>query len=370
MADKKKQHYVPKFLLRNFSNNGAKTKIGLYNVNTDFFKPTIPLESQAQENYFYGNDGAIEDFLGEIEGKVSSIIKQIHVKQSIPKKKTVPYTWLLMFTVDQIFRTKGYVEDLSRQVDETAKELIKFDPDSDHLDLENLTFKAENPAGLALSSVTEKFFLMSDLALKLIVNKTNTKFILSDDPIVKYNQFLEKKNHPSHHTSMLVKGLQLFFPISDTMMIMYYDKWAYDLTVNHDVIFLTNSYDVDKLNALQLINCHNCVYFGEGITRTYLSTLLSKYKDVRNSPPPTDKKETLVYNRKMYMQIYPVGGNKGIKLNLSFIKLDKKANKYIISGSMAPFRNEELRYGAFKKIPVPEPIAKRMIEKYPPTVVE
>ena len=56
MADKKRQHYVPRFYLKNFSINSEGKAIGIYNVEKCKFIPSGSLKSQAYENYFYGED--------------------------------------------------------------------------------------------------------------------------------------------------------------------------------------------------------------------------------------------------------------------------------------------------------------------------
>jgi len=43
MAQNKKQHFVPKFLLRHFSIDENRKLIGVYNVNSGFHKADCPL---------------------------------------------------------------------------------------------------------------------------------------------------------------------------------------------------------------------------------------------------------------------------------------------------------------------------------------
>ena len=56
MAVQKKQHYVPKLLLRHFAVDEGKKRVNAFNVNTKFYKSDISLKGQCQENYFYGED--------------------------------------------------------------------------------------------------------------------------------------------------------------------------------------------------------------------------------------------------------------------------------------------------------------------------
>ena len=84
MADKKKQHYVPRFYLKNFSNKSDEKSIGIYNVKKNLFIPSGSLKDQNYIDYFYGKNGRIENSLQVIEGLSSSIIKDIITKKLLP----------------------------------------------------------------------------------------------------------------------------------------------------------------------------------------------------------------------------------------------------------------------------------------------
>lgn len=369
MAEKKKQHYVPKFLLRHFSVNEARSLIRVYNVHTGFYKTDCPLASQAQENYLYDNDSSVEDLLCQTEGKAATIISRIHQTTVVPKVKTVDFTWLLLFTIDQAFRTPVQAEQLNQSLDNTVKMLMKFDKQFDNFDIENFRAKYERPAAKALGFTSEGIYRAADLSLKLLVNKTERPFILSDNPVTKYNQLLEKIEHPGHQTVLLAKGLQLFMPISPTMTLLYYDKWAYNIKDEHPVVHITNPYDIDKLNSLQLINCRNTVFYSGNINQDYLAENFKKIKAIRDVPEPVTQMQTFIYKGKCFGGMQPMGGNKGIKLNLSFIKPSKKAQTFKYEGTLIPFRKEEWR-GEIKKIGTPAHVVKRIFEAHPPTIIE
>lgn len=60
-----KQHYVPRFYMRNFSTIkgvGKKEKvlISFYQFDGDLFKENVPIKSICYRNYFYGEDGEVE----------------------------------------------------------------------------------------------------------------------------------------------------------------------------------------------------------------------------------------------------------------------------------------------------------------------
>ena len=85
MASKKKQHFIPRFYLRFFSNENKKT-IGIWHIQKELFIHSGNLRNQAYQNNFYGKDSVIEDALAKIESIVSFIFKNIINKRKLPKK--------------------------------------------------------------------------------------------------------------------------------------------------------------------------------------------------------------------------------------------------------------------------------------------
>lgn len=368
MANKKKQHFVPKFLLRHFSNDENRKKIGVYNVNTRFYKEDCSLDGQAQESYFYDKDASVEDLLWVTENKAAPMIAQILNTSIVPKAKTLDYTWLLMLTVDQAFRTPVQADEFNETLDETVRMLMKFDKTMDHIDIDNLKARYEQPAAVAVGFAAKALFSTADLSLKLLINKTNTPFVLSDNPAIKYNQFLERLDHPGHHTVIHAKGLQIFLPISPTMILLYYDGWAYNVKDEHPVVNITNPYDVDKLNALQLIHCRNMIYFSRNIKEEYLEKNFNKYKHLRDVPAAVNEMKTLIHQGKCFASMQPIGGNKGFNLNLSFIKLTRKALTFDGFGRIIPIRKEDIR--EIHKLDTPSHVVQRMFDAHPPAFLD
>lgn len=370
MADNKKHHFVPKFFLRYFSLDVAGKLLGVYMPGTNFYKIDCGLEAQAQSTYLYGNDGEMESTLCTVEGMAATILGNIHKTSIIPRKKTVEYTWLLMYTVDQMYRTRAYAKEFSDSIHESAMHIAQFDEKMSKLDWENMRYETKYPAAVALGHSTERFVTLSDLKYKLLINKTDTSFIISDDPVAKYNQYFEAKGYQGYHTSMLVRGLQLFFPISPTMMLMFYDDWAYDVGKNCDVVHITSKYDMEKLNALQIIGCDKAVYFNGTISQEYLQSIKDKYGLLRDVPTSQPQYDTIISNNRVLMGITQVGGNRLLNLNLSFVRMTKKALKSKVEGIIPQIRKKELRAQPLKKIKTPQEVVQRMLEIHPPIFLD
>ncbi|WP_186429660.1 DUF4238 domain-containing protein [Clostridium sp. BSD9I1] len=72
----KDQHYVPKFYLRNFSNN--KKNIGMFRHKDKKFILNASIKSVAYSIFLYGEDGKLENFLSKFESKCAEIIRKIY----------------------------------------------------------------------------------------------------------------------------------------------------------------------------------------------------------------------------------------------------------------------------------------------------
>lgn len=105
MANKKRQHFISQFLLRNFSQKSNNKVIHLHNKKTNKTVENAPIKSQAQESYFYGIDTAFEDFLSHSECKASEAIKNIISEEKLPEQKTKANSFLLHFVMMYAFRT-------------------------------------------------------------------------------------------------------------------------------------------------------------------------------------------------------------------------------------------------------------------------
>ena len=74
MPEKKKQHYIPKFYMRLFTNDNKFLAVN--NVLSKKIYERVPYENQCYKDYFYGKDGVLENQLSDMETEWSIIIKK------------------------------------------------------------------------------------------------------------------------------------------------------------------------------------------------------------------------------------------------------------------------------------------------------
>ncbi len=347
MAEKKNQHYVPKFLLRNFSNDPNRKLINIFNADTGYSKDDIPLKGQAQEDYFYGSDKIIEEALQPLEHSAAITINNIVCHNSLPKKDTSEYIDLFLFSFLLSYRTKHSVEVVEQIADKTFQELLKKDESLKHLRDQNLRLGVRNPAAHAISSAAKVIMGAYDLGLKLAVVQTKEGLVLSDNPSNRYNQYLEKKRHPGGHTGICSKGLQLFLPISPKHILIYYDKWAYKIGNRHDqIIEIVSEEDVEQLNYLQMVNCTEMIYHSHSTSVLVLRKLAQRAKKLRSKdltdfypidePYQNEQGDDLL----AYTQH---GDTRKFNLNLNFINQTKQAKQHLLSSFIVQIRNEKVR---------------------------
>lgn len=276
MAVKKKQHYVPKFYLKYFS--ADEKRLNIVNLKSKKIIILGGLKEQCYKNYFYGKDLEIENLLSEMEAISSKVLLKIKNKKTIPKINSKNYTILLYFMAIQISRTlassRGWKEMFSNLNKSVGEVIVQLKDD---------------PVLLSMSMSSNTFPLYSDMGFKLIINKTDEEFILSDNPVVEYNQLFEDRYFASN-TGVQSKGLQLFLPISEEVMLLAYDKWAYKVgNKNSDNIVVIKKSDIVNINLIQLINAEKNIYFTNSLSKKSLDNYLEKLKTYKRKSLNTIK---------------------------------------------------------------------------------
>lgn len=277
-TDKKNQHYIPKFYLRNFSFQNNKRQIGLFNLKNEIYIQASKLKTQGSKNFFYGYDGIIEDKLSDIEGELAQVIKSIIETKILPKRDSKEHYDLLAFVSLTDLRNPVRIGIIKEMMVDMNRRLLEVDP---NVDLEKLAPipTHEEIIKMSLSNTSGMIQNTTDLDYKLLINETKNPFITSDYPIVKYNQFLESKNWLHSKSGYGTVGLQIFIPLDSKTLLIFFDSGIYKLGNRKQKCFaIQNTTDVDALNKLQFINCFETIYFDEKATELYVRKLFQQAK--------------------------------------------------------------------------------------------
>ena len=331
MPEKKKQHYVPQFHLKNFSLLGERINISLSNKTSGKYIISAAIKNQSQKPYFYGKDLEIENLLGSLEEDVSPIIKSIITNISLPKINSSEYDILLRFILISKHRTLFTSDQLNEMFDASMKNIWSKDESKKEF-LSNHYFEFNNAAVFALERIfgmTDKF---STLRIKLLITKEGG-LISSDNPVVPYNIFLEERNHHGGHYGISSKGIMYYFPISSKYCLVIYDSKTYKIGNRKDYTIKMNIKDLKEINLITFINCHKNVYFnGAEISEVEINEIREMTNDIED-PNKLVIKEYPQYeedSNKTRALVHHYRTNLKIRHKPSFLKLTKHAKNFVI----------------------------------------
>ena len=340
MGEKNRQHYVPKFYLRSFSD--TKKSIDTFNISNSKYIQNASITDMCQKHNFYGSDKKVENFLNEeIETKASSLIKSILDTNEFPVNLE-DYIHLVMFLLVSEARNLKIAESTNNMVDFMVKTLMKEQPDYTDMDLNKFKIEVNQPANHNIEIALKSTSTILDLEPILILEQTGArKFITSDNPVVRYNSFyISKRYHRGF--GYITRGLQFFFPISPQKCILLYDKLSYDIPeAKNGVLILKKARDMDQLNELFYLNAYNNVFFNQKTKKEYIEEM--HYKNSRtpkikelerevNSFNSVDSKDKLISFTQNKVSKY---------INFSWIKNSIYANSLKLPSHMGGLNRTE-----------------------------
>lgn len=348
--DTKRQHYVPRFLLRNFSPDGRS--VSMLILKTGKRVAGASLAGQCYGDYFYGDDGVMERAFGQEEAAVSALLKDT-TASGLTQLSEKQLGKLREFVYWQRTRTQGMVDQLNSQCETMTKSIMKEVISNKNIvglsvsDLDLVKIKLANPQSIALYHSACALPLIFDMMLKFVVAPKGTEFVISDHPVVACNQFVENNRWLSRRpgwTGLATKGLQFFMPISPSVSIVVYDPSTYELGSPKSLICTAGKLDISRLNRLQVVNAVSCIYFSGEFSQGDLDSLGSERfihkpaRETETSIGPLIKNNDGTTRKKIVL----TGVDLRIQGGLSFVRtLDTKTYKSYDS-NILPIRNEHL----------------------------
>lgn len=216
-------HYVPRFLLKNFT-HGKKPNIFVYDKSNDKrFRTNI--KNIAVENRFYElklPDGilTLEPELADLETNSAQIIEKLIQEKSIRALNNDEVKKLAIFLAIQFFRTKEHRLRLEQKVKLIVQKLR--DGGATEENIEEVT---KGPTGVPMNKLIglslildAKEFVPYFLNKVWVLFETTYRhpFFISDNPITLYNEI----NHlPYGNIGLAVRGIEIYLPISTTLCL-------------------------------------------------------------------------------------------------------------------------------------------------------
>lgn len=335
----KKQHYVPQFLLKGFNISGSGLpKVNIFDISRNHCRFKQSIKDLFSQNYFYDKDNEIEGFISQqIENPAANIINAFrHGDYSLLNNDD---NILTKFFCCQNSRTVEAREDALNFINASVGEIVADYSRLNELDLQNpkgfrIVPKGDDAmrnfiAGLTLDSVIDSKG-MEDLKFHILRNNTQREFVISDQPVGRYNWFYREMNDP-RIGNMLARGVQLFMPLSKNLYLCAYDSKVYkygDRASN--VSEITNAKDVDWLNELQVRGAHSFIAFASKDMATNIQVLHKQFsgrKIYKRCSQHSFQKTLSDGNIKTGHLVYSVQAS--LSFQPTFFKVLKKARVFV-----------------------------------------
>ena len=279
-------HYVPQFLLKNFSENDKS--ISMYIKDTGHYVKNAPIRKVAGSDYLYGENGKIEDIFCEVEGFAAGIIKKICSNEQLPKNKQDREFLYLFFTLSEA-RTKEFADNFTQVFNDFVKNTARFGMYSGlpgfaeftDAEIEELKVTMEIPNLYSIKAAANMSDAITDLHMLLIVNRTKTPFIITDTPVTKYNYYLLNcKNIMGY--GWYQNGIIALMPISNSYAIALVDTCIYRIrSFNKKKVVINDDDAIFQINKLFALQAKQFIYANQGIPAEYIEKLLNEKEELR-----------------------------------------------------------------------------------------
>lgn len=216
-----KQHFVPQFLLKNFSINNRQLWVYDKLKNATYISS---IRDIASNNNFYELESEevdlnTEEILSNIESDCAPIITKIINSNSIKDISENEHSKLCLFAALQFTRTSRPRETVDQFIDIMIEYIKK---DGAGIDINEILESKRDTKDISILSMYETSFeIMNDLLLKkfsLFTAPSNCKFIISDNPITLFNH---KPRNGRGNLGTRVKYVEIYFPISPKHCLVF-----------------------------------------------------------------------------------------------------------------------------------------------------
>ena len=259
MPTHRRNHYVPRFYLKNFATSGGR-RIHLSNIPSGRNVLNASLRDQCYGSRFYGKDPNIEHGLADLEEATAAVIRDVLGTKRLPKRGSEDHCTLMAFTVTQHNRTQMSAATTDAMTDGMLKTAYRDDPRFKDFDFEKHNFQFENSVLLPLTVAAGIYPLTLDLHLRLLVNHTATQFITSDNPVVLHNTHCQDVRTRGC-IGWGCAGLEVFLPLSPEVSLYAYDAAVYKVANRWSQVCRVTPRDTRDLNRLQWLNALQNVFY-------------------------------------------------------------------------------------------------------------
>jgi len=272
MASNKNQHYVPQCYLKQFSDENSTASINIFNIDREKFINCSPIKSQCSKSYFYGDDLELEKALQPIEGRYSGIIREI---TSAGYKLTNDHReFLIFFWRLQYMRTEA-ASKRSVEMADGMGEVAGIEPKSFKMEM-------KEAVQLSMKNFVEERFLLDDLKVCLIKNKTKIDFITSDDPAVLTNKWhITDERTAGSNFGLGSAGILFLLPLTPDILCIGFDPHVYSIPHKNGWVHVKSEREIILFNEHQFLNSRANIFFKNKKSQKQLLDLFTPIKHSR-----------------------------------------------------------------------------------------
>ncbi|MES1973315.1 MAG: DUF4238 domain-containing protein [Pseudomonadota bacterium] len=257
MADRKNQHFVPRTLLKPWTQGSEGKAINLYNIRAACGIPKAPVKNQCSRDYFYGKDLQIETWLGHGEDAFRRVVATL--PSTDPSHTAAALEMLRDFSYLQAIRTERSLaeeaEMLREMYDQVYLEMLP--PEDDPLPTHEQIVRE------AMERWQETSLILHDLKGVLVVNESRVPFIISDNPAIHTNR-LHVQRFKNGNFGIQQAGMILTMPISPRVAVLYYDGDVYTIPAQRGMnLVVTKDADAQAFNEFQYLSAGENLYFAD-----------------------------------------------------------------------------------------------------------
>ena len=267
-----KQHYVPKFYLKNFGE-----LLYAFDITTEEKFKTSP-KNIAMESNFYGGEiqglPSFEKALSDLEGNMATAIQELIKTRDFQQLSKTSKVQIHIFLALQWLRTPGHKQEIVEWYNFALNEVAKSKGFSDT----NVRLTESSEVGVHLESIKAYPLyasIISDMKITTMLNKTPIPFWTSDNPVC-FDNFV-----PSGlgNLGLIASGVQIHLPVTPDLMIVAFDPLFFNKFENVHQVY--NKQGIIFENFLQVQNSSRWM-FSNTKKFYWLKKMLDSNKDLKD----------------------------------------------------------------------------------------
>jgi hypothetical protein len=280
----KRQHFVSKHYLRQFR-IGSSEQVAIATIDPVRIVGAGGISRQCQEDYFYGDDKALEQLFAQSENDIAPVLAGLSTKLDFNGPEFVALRLLVaqlhLRTRKAAESAKIFPKHIAYKVIKAAIERGDLPPPPDGKWTEDMMDFKGVPGFLFQTGTIPCWLEMQTLDCKLLRATAPAYFITSDNPVVLLNRFAVGADPIRSFVGFGQSGFQLLLPVSPGLCLFFYDPKVYKVGSRGKRLLDVSVSDVEIINALQIQAAEKCLYFHDLGLGADVLRMINRYAPLR-----------------------------------------------------------------------------------------